>query len=91
MFPFSQTPLHLAVITRQHKVVDFLLRAGADPTLVDRDGRSVVHLATVLGDEVMLRGLLNRLGKRHAHLFNMADYSGEKGDTPSDTDAGAGS
>ncbi|XP_061086918.1 nuclear factor NF-kappa-B p100 subunit-like isoform X1 [Conger conger] len=72
----GQSPLHLAVVTRQHKVVDFLLRAGADPTLVDRDGRSVVHLAAALGDEVTLRILLTRLGERHAHLFNMADYSG---------------
>ncbi|XP_064177056.1 nuclear factor NF-kappa-B p100 subunit-like isoform X1 [Anguilla rostrata] len=72
----GQTPLHLAVITRQHKVVDFLLRAGADPALVDRDGRSVVHLAAALGDEVVLRVLLTRLGERHAHLFNTADYHG---------------
>ncbi|KAJ8416137.1 hypothetical protein AAFF_G00381590 [Aldrovandia affinis] len=71
-----QTPLHLAVITRQHRVVDFLLRAGADPTLLDGDGRSVVHLAASLGDEAVLHVLLARLGERHAHLFNMADYSG---------------
>ncbi|KAI1887071.1 hypothetical protein AGOR_G00202350 [Albula goreensis] len=72
----SQTPLHLAVITKQHKVADFLLRAGADPTLLDRDGRSVVHLAAALGDEAMLRILLTRLRERHAHLFNMADFHG---------------
>ncbi|KAI1894477.1 hypothetical protein AGOR_G00116210 [Albula goreensis] len=72
----SQTPLHLAVITKQHKVVDFLLRAGADPTILDRDGRSVVHLAATLGDEAMLRILLPHLGERHAHLLNTADYHG---------------
>ncbi|XP_036408052.1 nuclear factor NF-kappa-B p100 subunit-like isoform X1 [Megalops cyprinoides] len=71
-----QTPLYLAVITRQPKVVDYLLRAGADPTLLDHNGRSVVHLAAALGDEVMLRVLLTHLGERHAHLFNTADYSG---------------
>ncbi|XP_035256253.1 nuclear factor NF-kappa-B p100 subunit isoform X3 [Anguilla anguilla] len=72
----SQTPLHLAVITRQHKVADFLLRAGADPALLDRDGRSAVHLAATLGDEGMLRVLLFHLGERHAHLLNTPDYSG---------------
>ncbi|KAJ8250562.1 hypothetical protein COCON_G00224840 [Conger conger] len=72
----SQTPLHLAVITKQHKVADFLLRAGADPTLVDRDGRSVVHLAATLGDESMLRVLLSHLGERHGHLLNTPDYNG---------------
>ncbi|XP_036402540.1 nuclear factor NF-kappa-B p100 subunit isoform X1 [Megalops cyprinoides] len=72
----SQTPLHLAVITKQHTVVDFLLKAGADPTLLDRDGRSVVHLAAALGDEAMLHVLLSHLEERHAHLLNAADYNG---------------
>ncbi|KAJ8248469.1 hypothetical protein GJAV_G00242350 [Gymnothorax javanicus] len=72
----SQTPLHLAVITKQPKVADFLLRAGADPTVLDRDGRSAVHLAATLGDESMLRVLLSHLGDRRAHLLNTPDYHG---------------
>uniref|UniRef100_A0A4W6ENM5 Nuclear factor of kappa light polypeptide gene enhancer in B-cells 2 (p49/p100) n=1 Tax=Lates calcarifer TaxID=8187 RepID=A0A4W6ENM5_LATCA len=71
-----QTPLHLAVITRQVKVVEVLLRAGADPSLVDKDGRSPLHLAALAGDNATLRPLLAHLGERHAHLVNTPDYHG---------------
>ncbi|XP_042357482.1 nuclear factor NF-kappa-B p100 subunit [Plectropomus leopardus] len=71
-----QTPLHLAVITRQVKVVEVLLRAGADPTLLDKDGRSPLHLAALAGDNATLRPLLAHLGERHAHLVNTPDYHG---------------
>ncbi|XP_013885711.1 nuclear factor NF-kappa-B p100 subunit isoform X2 [Austrofundulus limnaeus] len=72
----QQTPLHLAVITRQPKVAELLLRAGADPSLVDKDGRSPLHLATLNGDTEMLRLLLTHLGERHTHLVNTSDYHG---------------
>uniref|UniRef100_A0A3P9PAP4 Nuclear factor of kappa light polypeptide gene enhancer in B-cells 2 (p49/p100) n=1 Tax=Poecilia reticulata TaxID=8081 RepID=A0A3P9PAP4_POERE len=75
--PTPQTPLHLAVITRQLKVLEVLLRAGADPTLVDKDGRSPLHLAALAGDTATLRLLLAHLGERHAHLVNTPDYHGE--------------
>ncbi|XP_061144161.1 B-cell lymphoma 3 protein [Syngnathus typhle] len=39
-----QTPLHLAVITRQSDVVEALLRAGSDPSSLDRNGQTVLHL-----------------------------------------------
>uniref|UniRef100_A0A7M4FR45 Nuclear factor kappa B subunit 2 n=1 Tax=Crocodylus porosus TaxID=8502 RepID=A0A7M4FR45_CROPO len=41
----QQTPLHLAVITKQPQVVQLLLQAHADPTLLDRYGNSLLHLA----------------------------------------------
>ncbi|XP_028983201.2 LOW QUALITY PROTEIN: nuclear factor NF-kappa-B p100 subunit [Betta splendens] len=71
-----QTPLHLAVITKQAKVVEVLLRSGADPSLVDKDGRSPLHLAALGGDTTMLRLLLAHLGERYAHLVNTPDYHG---------------
>ncbi|CAL8258950.1 unnamed protein product [Lota lota] len=71
-----QTPLHLAVISGQVRLVEWLLRAGADPSLVDLDGRSPLHLAALSADEALLRPLLAHLGENHAHLVNMADYHG---------------
>ncbi|XP_040901344.1 B-cell lymphoma 3 protein homolog [Toxotes jaculatrix] len=39
-----QTPLHLAVITHQADMVDTLLKAGADPAALDRNGQTALHL-----------------------------------------------
>ncbi|KAM3614462.1 uncharacterized protein V6R79_014795 [Siganus canaliculatus] len=39
-----QTPLHLAVITHQATMVEALLREGADPTALDRNGQTAIHL-----------------------------------------------
>lgn len=39
-----QTPLHLAVITQQADLVEVLLRAGADPAALDRNGQTSLHL-----------------------------------------------
>uniref|UniRef100_A0A3P8UTD5 Nuclear factor of kappa light polypeptide gene enhancer in B-cells 2 (p49/p100) n=1 Tax=Cynoglossus semilaevis TaxID=244447 RepID=A0A3P8UTD5_CYNSE len=72
----QQTPLHLAVITRQAKVVEALLRVGADPSLLDKDGRSPLHLAALAGDNATLRPLLSHLGESHAYLVNTPDYHG---------------
>lgn len=71
-----QTPLHLAVSSRQVKVVELLLRTGADPSLLDRDGRSAVHLAALSGDASLLRVVLGQLREEDAHLVNTPDYHG---------------
>lgn len=39
-----QTPLHLAVITKQPNMVETLLRAGAEPSALDRNGQTALHL-----------------------------------------------
>ncbi|XP_061530268.1 B-cell lymphoma 3 protein homolog isoform X1 [Phycodurus eques] len=39
-----QTPLHLAVITQQVNMVEALLRAGSDPSALDRNGQTTLHL-----------------------------------------------
>ncbi|XP_063163671.1 nuclear factor NF-kappa-B p100 subunit isoform X1 [Candoia aspera] len=72
----QQTPLHLAVITHQPRVAGFLLQAGADPTLLDRYGNSVVHLAVHLDDEEMLKTLLCHLGSQTLPLLEIPNYLG---------------
>ncbi|XP_044284767.1 nuclear factor NF-kappa-B p105 subunit isoform X4 [Varanus komodoensis] len=69
-----QTPLHLAVITKQARVVKDLLRAGADVTLLDRCGNSVLHLAAKQGDEKVLNVLLN-----HKEASRMKDLPNGEG------------
>ncbi|XP_052469119.1 nuclear factor NF-kappa-B p100 subunit [Carassius gibelio] len=73
----NQAPLHLAVITKQPKLVEMLMKTGADPSLLDREGRTALHLAAHTGDETILRLILGLLGERSAHLINSADFSGQ--------------
>ena len=40
-----QTPLHLATLTDQPRMVDLLLRCGADPNMIDGDGNMPLHIA----------------------------------------------
>ncbi|KAL1263066.1 hypothetical protein QQF64_005805 [Cirrhinus molitorella] len=73
----NQAPLHLAVITKQPKLVEMLIKTGADPSLLDHEGRTALHLAAHTGDEAILRLILGMLRERHAHLINTADFSGQ--------------
>ncbi|NXE22433.1 NFKB2 factor, partial [Ardeotis kori] len=72
----QQTPLHLAVITKQPQVVQLLLQARADPTLLDRYGNSLLHLALQAGDEEMLRMLLAHLGSAAPYLLRLPNFHG---------------
>ncbi|NXL62943.1 NFKB2 factor, partial [Chordeiles acutipennis] len=72
----QQTPLHLAVITKQPQVVQLLLQAHADPTLLDRYGNSLLHLALQAGDEEMLRTLLAHLGSATPYLLHLPNFHG---------------
>ncbi|XP_078055894.1 nuclear factor NF-kappa-B p100 subunit-like [Mustelus asterias] len=56
-----QTPLHLGVITQQHSIVELLLTAGANATILDRHGNSVLHLALHRNDRKMVELLLEHL------------------------------
>ncbi|KAJ1142658.1 hypothetical protein NDU88_008971 [Pleurodeles waltl] len=71
-----QTPLHLGVITQQKRLVEFLLQAGADPTLLDHSGNSVLHLAVQAGDDEMLKILLKYLTASNMYLLNEPNYHG---------------
>ncbi|XP_067995840.1 nuclear factor NF-kappa-B p100 subunit isoform X2 [Melanerpes formicivorus] len=72
----QQTPLHLAVITKQPQVVQVLLQARADPTLLDRYGNSLLHLALQTGNEEMLRILLSHLGSAAPYLLRLPSFLG---------------
>lgn len=73
-FCHLQTPLHLAVITKQAKVVEDLLKAGADISLLDRHGNSVLHLAATEGDDKILSLLL-----RHEKVSPMINLPNGEG------------
>uniref|UniRef100_A0A8C8R9X2 Nuclear factor NF-kappa-B p105 subunit n=1 Tax=Pelusios castaneus TaxID=367368 RepID=A0A8C8R9X2_9SAUR len=69
-----QTPLHLAVITKQAGVVKDLLRAGADASLLDRHGNSVLHLAAKEGDDKILNILLTH--EKTSAMINSSNGEG---------------
>nr|XP_020449746.1 LOW QUALITY PROTEIN: nuclear factor NF-kappa-B p105 subunit [Monopterus albus] len=69
-----QTPLHLAVITQQKEAVEALLLAGADPTLTDRHGNTVLHLASQQEGEGMVQLLL-----QHRELRGLVEQANTAG------------
>ncbi|KAM9795569.1 nuclear factor NF-kappa-B p105 subunit [Neosynchiropus ocellatus] len=81
-----QTCLHLAVITQQEAAVRALLEAGADPTMTDRHGNTVLHLAVQHDAADLIRTLLkvaavrrllddaNAAGLCAIHLAVLADH-----------------
>lgn len=60
-------------------MVQLLLQARADPTLLDRYGNSLLHLALQAGDEEMLRTLLAHLGSAAPYLLRLPNFHGEWG------------
>ncbi|XP_067876365.1 nuclear factor NF-kappa-B p100 subunit-like isoform X2 [Heterodontus francisci] len=72
-----QTPLHLGVITQQHRIVELLLTAGANATILDRHGNSILHLALHRKDEEMVKLLLEHLKPQTlSKLMKMPDCNG---------------
>ncbi|CAI8027688.1 Nuclear factor NF-kappa-B p100 subunit [Geodia barretti] len=50
-----QTPLHLAIITRQPHIVQMLVQAGASVNFPDRKGNTALHLAAARRDMQVLK------------------------------------
>ncbi|KAM3873286.1 B-cell lymphoma 3 protein homolog [Diretmus argenteus] len=55
-----QTPLHLAVITHQAGMMEALLKAGADPRALDRNGQTALHLCCEYDQQDCLSVLLSQ-------------------------------
>ena len=56
----GRTPLHLAVMTSTHEVVECLVEHGARLTARLADGRTALHLAAARGDIDMIRTLMEK-------------------------------
>ncbi|XP_075057154.1 nuclear factor NF-kappa-B p105 subunit isoform X2 [Mixophyes fleayi] len=69
-----QTPLHLAVITRQADIVEYILKSGGDPLMLDRNGNSVLHLACKEGDATTLSILQNH--PKISEILNLPNNEG---------------
>ncbi|CAG00120.1 unnamed protein product, partial [Tetraodon nigroviridis] len=71
-----QTALHLAVITRQPQLVEKLLKAGADPRLVDNSGNTALHIACKRGSLASF-GVITQNCRRHlTTILSSTNYSG---------------
>lgn len=71
-----QTPLHLAVITKQPRALDCLIKAGANPRLRDRHGNTAVHIACSYGDATCLKALLHYDVSKM--VLNWQNYQGKR-------------
>lgn len=70
-----QTPLHVAVLTDQPAVVRRLLKGGASPNVVDRNGLTSVHYAAKLASAECLDCLLEHSASRVD--IDATTYSGQ--------------
>ncbi|XP_028295267.1 NF-kappa-B inhibitor alpha-like [Gouania willdenowi] len=71
-----QTALHLAVITEQPHLVERLLKAGADPLLVDNSGNTALHIACKRGSLACF-GVISQNCQRHLNaIVSFHNYSG---------------
>ncbi|XP_029306575.1 B-cell lymphoma 3 protein homolog [Cottoperca gobio] len=69
-----QTPLHLAVITLQANMVEALLREGADPSALDRNGQTALHLCCEYDQRDCLSVVLSRTPS--SACLEMRNYEG---------------
>lgn len=57
----GEAPLHLAVLTKQHRIARRLVVGGANPGLRDRRGNTALHIACATGDLCAARALTDPL------------------------------
>lgn len=71
-----QTALHLAVITEQAQLVERLLKAGADPRLVDNSGNTALHIACKKGSLTCFSVITQNCQSHLRGLMSFPNYSG---------------
>jgi hypothetical protein len=69
--PFGNTLLHGAVVNGDVREVKRLLAAGADPRIANRDGKTAVHAAALLGHAE----LYSLLATSEEHLEDLLDQA----------------
>ncbi|CAG9759778.1 unnamed protein product [Ceutorhynchus assimilis] len=77
----AQTPLHLAVQTRQYPIVRWLIIAGAKPCPRDAQGNSPLHLAAKMGDFNCLKAIIEPVNPKHREAMALS-YSPLNYETP---------
>ncbi|XP_067010124.2 NF-kappa-B inhibitor cactus isoform X2 [Anabrus simplex] len=78
-----QTPLHLAVLTHQPRIVRRLLVAGARVDVRDREGNTALHLACEIGDLECVRSLMEPITVAEAQTASL-QYSSYQQQVPQD-------
>ncbi|XP_059844626.1 ankyrin repeat domain-containing protein 55 [Hypanus sabinus] len=81
----GMTPLHWAAFHNRPQHVQALLQKGADPTLVDKDFKTVLHWAVQSGNRVMTSIILD-----HHLTPSIINYDDENGKTSVHIAAAAG-
>lgn len=78
-----QSPLHLAVLTHQSKIVRQLVVAGANAEARDRFGNTPLHLACQIGDVDCVKSLVEPISMSEIKNANLL-YSGVTSQVPQD-------
>ena len=74
-----QTPLHLAVLTRQRKIVQTLVSKGCDLMMRDQQGNTALHIACRDGSEKLVKDIVGSLSDsvdKRKELFNIRNCEG---------------
>ena len=74
-----QTALHIAVLTRQRKVVQKLASKGCDLTMRDQQGNTALHIACRDGSEKLVKDMVGSLSddvEKRKELFSIRNCEG---------------